>query len=208
MNHQNQYNLLINKAKLRVCINGYFEKHHIIPRSLGGSNFKENIVKLTAKEHFVAHMLLAKIHGKGMWQAAIMMKNSSNSMRYCNSRLYEISKKEWKKIVTGVKRSPETIEKIKANQTPYKHSEETKQKMSEIRKGKPRPGNPNSFKHSEESKKKMSNTRKAMSNHMLLPEHRQRMMGDNNPMNSIENRLKISLAKKEYWAKKKLQPNI
>lgn len=38
----------------------YYEKHHIIPRCMGGSNDKENIIYLYAKEHFIAHQLLAE----------------------------------------------------------------------------------------------------------------------------------------------------
>ena len=40
---------------------GYSEKHHITPRSFGGSNKKDNIVELTAREHFVCHLLLTKM---------------------------------------------------------------------------------------------------------------------------------------------------
>jgi len=40
----------------------YYEKHHILPTSLGGTNDKENLVLLTAKEHFVAHLLLTKMY--------------------------------------------------------------------------------------------------------------------------------------------------
>ena len=36
----------------------YVEKHHIIPRCIGGSDHKENLVSLTAREHFVCHLLL------------------------------------------------------------------------------------------------------------------------------------------------------
>lgn len=52
------YNNLINKAKSesRVYISGIHEKHHIIPRCLGG----EEVVMLTFKEHYVAHHLLTK----------------------------------------------------------------------------------------------------------------------------------------------------
>jgi hypothetical protein len=39
----------------------YSEFHHIVPRSLGGSNSKNNIVKLTARQHFVCHLLLVKM---------------------------------------------------------------------------------------------------------------------------------------------------
>lgn len=39
----------------------YTEDHHIIPRSLGGSNAKSNRVRLSARQHFVAHLLLTKM---------------------------------------------------------------------------------------------------------------------------------------------------
>lgn len=40
---------------------GYVEKHHIIPKCLGGTNSKLNLVKLTAREHFICHVLLTKM---------------------------------------------------------------------------------------------------------------------------------------------------
>lgn len=36
----------------------YYEKHHIIPKSLGGTNDNDNLVLLTAREHYIAHLLL------------------------------------------------------------------------------------------------------------------------------------------------------
>lgn len=39
----------------------YCEKHHIIPKSEGGDDSDGNIVNLKAREHYVAHLLLAKI---------------------------------------------------------------------------------------------------------------------------------------------------
>ena len=36
----------------------YYENHHIVPRCLGGTNDSENLVLLTAKEHYVVHHLL------------------------------------------------------------------------------------------------------------------------------------------------------
>jgi hypothetical protein len=48
---------------------GYTEKHHIVPRSLGGDNSQENLIKLSAEDHVRAHLLLAKIHGGKMWAA-------------------------------------------------------------------------------------------------------------------------------------------
>jgi hypothetical protein len=41
-------------------LSGYVEKHHIIPKSLGGTNKKSNLVSLSAREHYVCHRLLVK----------------------------------------------------------------------------------------------------------------------------------------------------
>jgi hypothetical protein len=51
----------------------YFEVHHILPRSLGGSNDPSNLIRLTAEDHLFAHLLLAKIHGGKMWIAVQAM---------------------------------------------------------------------------------------------------------------------------------------
>ena len=61
MNYQKIYNQLIEKAQNRILPwNKYKEVHHILPRSMGGSNDIINLISLTAKEHFLAHLLLYK----------------------------------------------------------------------------------------------------------------------------------------------------
>lgn len=56
------YYAIINRAKSRdLSKDVYTEKHHIIPRSLGGSNSKNNLVNLTAREHRLCHLLLPKM---------------------------------------------------------------------------------------------------------------------------------------------------
>lgn len=77
MNHQQVYISIISKAKNRIMWIPYFEKHHIIPQSMGGSDEPENIVLLTAREHFICHLLLSKIYGGSMIYAAWMMSNMS-----------------------------------------------------------------------------------------------------------------------------------
>ena len=61
MEYTRIYNQLIERAQNRT-LEGYVEKHHIIPKCLGGSNNKENLVELTAREHFLCHKLLTKIY--------------------------------------------------------------------------------------------------------------------------------------------------
>src|ERR1700719_1583943 len=55
------YYTIINRARKRGAIEGYFEKHHVIPRCLGGKNDRRNIVRLTYREHYLAHWLLTKM---------------------------------------------------------------------------------------------------------------------------------------------------
>ena len=60
--YTNWYNNIITTAQARTLPkNIYIERHHIIPRSLGGNNEQSNLVKLTAREHFVCHLLLTKM---------------------------------------------------------------------------------------------------------------------------------------------------
>lgn len=63
MNYKKTYDCLIQSA-MQQCNTDYdyIEHHHIIPKCIGGSNDKTNIVVLTAKQHYVAHHLLTKIY--------------------------------------------------------------------------------------------------------------------------------------------------
>lgn len=94
MNYQKVYLALIEKRKI-VPATEYFEKHHIIPKSFGGSNKKDNIVSLTGREHFVAHCLLARMYGGAMWVAVLRMKNRRGGDGYINSKLYEKARIAW-----------------------------------------------------------------------------------------------------------------
>lgn len=67
------------------------EVHHIVPKAEGGSDDKTNLVKLSAREHYIAHLLLARIYNdRKMWGALCMMAQCRNSNRKykVNSRLY------------------------------------------------------------------------------------------------------------------------
>lgn len=95
MDYKKLYNKIISNRKSKIPV-GYKEKHHILPKSLGGLDVPENLVFLTAREHFICHYLLTKMFPEGsnnwyrMCQAFMMMKpSSSNQKRYFNSRLYE-----------------------------------------------------------------------------------------------------------------------
>lgn len=133
------YEQLISNAQSRDFDKSYyFEKHHIIPRSLGGTNDYENIVKLTAKEHFICHLLLTKMTtGKAkrsMACAAMAMTHIDDRPRYApKARTYEYMKKNLSNTTKGLK-------KTYASFLNRRHTEETKKLQSRVKMG---AGNPN-----------------------------------------------------------------
>ena len=100
---------------------GYIEMHHIIPRSLGGNNSIENLVTLTAREHFICHWLLTKmVKGKAyksmIFAFKMMFVNTTKQKRYKPpAYVYEKLKIKYSEERKGFKHSLETIEKIKQN---------------------------------------------------------------------------------------------
>jgi hypothetical protein len=102
--YQKIYNQIIERAKGRI-LSGYIEKHHIIPTCIGGINSSTNIISLTAREHFICHMLLCEIYpdSNKLKQSLFLM---SRYKKYkISSRVYERLKSE------------------------FRHTEETKGKM-------------------------------------------------------------------------------
>lgn len=87
MNYKKHYDALIVRSKIRI-LTGYTEKHHILPKCMGGDNSKHNIVRLTPEEHYVAHQLLVKIYNlPALVYAANMMTSTSNTTSRTN-KLY------------------------------------------------------------------------------------------------------------------------
>jgi hypothetical protein len=78
------------KNKNRIYENGKYELHHILPKSLGGTDEKENLILLTYREHYLAHFLLWKIHGNNKMLYAFWLMNNVKSKVYfkINSRVY------------------------------------------------------------------------------------------------------------------------
>jgi hypothetical protein len=112
MNYQKLYNQIIENRKQNPLPNNeYGEVHHVIPKSLGGDNEKENLVKLSAREHFICHYLLTKMYENDtislykMTCAFLMMKCSNREQqRYFNSKLYERLRTEHAKYLSETKK--------------------------------------------------------------------------------------------------------
>lgn len=89
-------------AKAARELDCYTEKHHVIPKSMGGNNDSDNLVTLTAREHYIAHLLLTKCVTKEFFgkmnSAYVMMATAKdkNQRRVfsINARLFATRKAE------------------------------------------------------------------------------------------------------------------
>ena len=112
---------IIEKAKSRSPnSNTLYEKHHIIPKSLGGSNKKENLASLTLREHFICHLLLPEMtdgmHRQKMIFAIRRMSTIKNKYKI-SSRLYDRIKSECIQILKNTKQSEESNRKRSLTQS-------------------------------------------------------------------------------------------
>lgn len=135
----------------------YSEKHHIIPKSLGGSNGPENLVNLSAREHYICHRLLVKMTSgiskrkmsRAFWAMCVLDKTHSRHIP--NSRVFQLAKEEYIKTLVGRKLTAETKEKIRKSNLGKIQSEDTKRKRAVSRTG---------FKNTDETIAKMKESAK------------------------------------------------
>lgn len=126
MNYWKIYDSLINRAVERTSTaDMYYEKHHIIPKCMGGDNSNSNLVLLTSSEHFLAHQLLIK-----MYPNEPKLVFAAQMMLYGTNKHKRVNNKDFSWLVT---RRIEACKKINSGR---KVSQETRQKMSIAKKGK------------------------------------------------------------------------
>jgi len=130
MDYQRIYDQLIEKRKLNIP-KGYVEKHHILPKCAGGLNNIENLVKLTAREHYLAHWLLHKIYPDNLGLiCAIQFMVNGHQKEHLN-----ISSREFERI--KIKRSELLSKRMSGENHPRygkKNSDYTNLKIKEGRK--------------------------------------------------------------------------
>jgi hypothetical protein len=158
---------------------GYVEQHHIYPRSLfpQKANDADNLIALTAREHFMAHWMLHKAFGGKMTMAFMYMKaECDDAQRYwnLNSRSYCLLRESFAKAMSHAKKGKPL-------------SEETKRKMSQARIGKPLP-------EAQRLAIGRGNTGKVVSDETRL-KISQATMGIAKPPMSDEHRAKLSVPK-------------
>jgi len=127
MNYKTIYeNLIKTRSNQTLLKEEYYENHHILPKCLGGSDDPQNLIKLTAREHFLAHHLLTKIYPTEhkLFYALLCMIRDPHSRRKYTSRVYEIAKKEYAKM-----------QSIKQTENNMMWTDEARKKTSERMKG-------------------------------------------------------------------------
>jgi hypothetical protein len=187
------YNLLIESRRHRVLDTSiYFEKHHVIPKSLGGSNSSNNLIKLLPKEHFIAHLLLSKMFednlskrkmSYALWQ--MTYNGTGNRYKINNSRTFAYMRKNMSETHSG--ENHHMYGKVgKLNpRFGVKHTEEVKKIIGEKSKLKD---------YSEEYRKKLSDTSKERWSN---PEYKERLSNKHKGRSkSEEHKKNISIANK------------
>lgn len=131
------------------------ERHHIVPRALGGGDEDTNLIVLTPGDHLFAHMLLAKIHGGSMLHAVALMLNDGKYRGRVSRTWFAKVRDDWRatcgqhakgrpqgtehlrrrseamlgnKNTTGYKQSAEHIA-ARIRPAGWRHSEETREKQ-------------------------------------------------------------------------------
>jgi hypothetical protein len=141
MNYQQIYDNLIDRAARRIS-EGYVEKHHIVPRCLGGTDSKENIVNLYPEEHYLAHLLLCKLNdgnSKLLYAAMNMTSGAMINNGKRNNKAYGWLRRQYAESMSGDnnpnRRNPEIQKKAGLKRVGQKRTEETRARMSAAQKG-------------------------------------------------------------------------
>lgn len=145
------YNSIITKAQSRSLLpSTYVERHHIIPKSIGGLDCKENLISLTAREHFVCHLLLPKMltgkdKNKMIYAMNYLLARSPTHQRHIpNSSTYQRIKEQVANLRSaaqkGVPQSAESNKKRSitlAGRKSYKRTPEIISKLKESKRNNP-----------------------------------------------------------------------
>lgn len=155
--HYSRYQRFVDALKGQ-SVDGYCEVHHIVPRSLGGSDDADNLIRLTARQHLIAHWILARALGGSASRAFFMMSNFGK-YGHVNSTTYAIARKEYAELASiqmqgrimppvsaetrqkqrqaklGKKLSPEHVEKVRLTRIGKKMSPEFGRNVSAAKRG-------------------------------------------------------------------------
>jgi len=167
--YTNIYNSIVTQGQSRKKTEGiYYEKHHIIPKSLGGDNSPANLVALTAREHYVCHLLLIRMTSGAaktkmvyaVWR--MMCRNTASRRNYkVSSHVYQSLKLQRNAIMQSRRGKDHPNFGKKTGRTSEAFTDEWRKNLSLAKKGKSVPWN-KGVSRTAEVKEKVSATRKAM----------------------------------------------
>lgn len=98
MSYIGRYNKFIESLKDQE-VSDIMEVHHIVPKSMGGTNDKSNLIKLTPRQHYIAHWMLWKAYGGKMAQAFFFFNNYHE--KRISSKAYEQLRSEALAAISG-----------------------------------------------------------------------------------------------------------
>lgn len=101
MDYQKIYDNLVRRGQNRI-LEGYSEKHHVVPRCIGGTDDATNLVSLTPEEHYLCHLLLVKLHPNNirLVKAAMFMVSSTDNVKR-NNKAYGWLKRQYSEYMRG-----------------------------------------------------------------------------------------------------------
>lgn len=179
-----RYIKFITSAKEAVLKSKYVELHHILPRSMGGLDNADNLVKLSARQHYLAHWMLWKAYkSKEMTFAFFSMSNQSNHYqnrdRKINSRIYEKLRNEFSTLLSKTAENKWQDPGYRQRHIDTNNSENTKKIRSEKAKA--------LWKNAEYVKKILESRAKARAEGRFRTDHSKcGQPGDLNPMKRPE----------------------
>lgn len=134
------YYSIIHSAQSRVQDPSvYYESHHILPKSLGGTNKKSNLVNLTPREHYICHLCLSKItHGIDKRKMTYAFRHflGKDTQFKMSSRIFEILRTEFRNAMISIWQDPDykasQISKYKKYWSDFSNREARSLKLKEV----------------------------------------------------------------------------
>jgi len=127
MNYEHIYNQLCLRSQSRKWKKFTYEKHHIIPKSMGGSDKKSNIAILTPREHALAHLLLVRFltgehKAKMIFALKSMMSYRNKHRGQLTTRQYETIRQTFQTLSQSPEYRAMRSEITKAQWTPERRA--------------------------------------------------------------------------------------
>jgi len=225
MNYIKIYDSLIKKAQTASLTRYtektdgiYYENHHILPRCMGGDNTDNNMILLTPEEHFLAHLLLIKLH-PDIYYLYLSIQIMIGSGKYIkNNKIYGAMKRKISVFVKEHGMPPETRKKISISKKGKKFTQTHKDNLSAARMGRSweslfgeeraselhKERSQERGPLSDQTKLNISNSKKGITPHVWTIEMKQKV---SNTMSGVKKSEEMKQKLKDYNKQEKICPH-